>query len=1059
MTTRTPSIAPRFRPLGCVSVGWLSVGWTVLVWAVAVLPLAGCVDVNEPGLAVSSDSCTASVTTNLASYGETDSVVVGWTCLTGSATDWIAIGRSGSDPKFNVTWVYTGGAVDGSHSFAASLLGAGTFVARAFANGTETLLDQSDPFVVVAPAASITSDQSTYVFGTSVTVSWSHLAAFQYSWVEIGPEVPAGAGDLYEWVFTGGTTSGSHTFDVILPHGRFIARAFEESGDFIAASAVFEVTGPGGPAIDAPELVTPSTGFSVSYSGLAGIGGTDWLAIAPWGAPPTSGYVQSRSAPNHSGTASFDGLPTGRYEARAYDWAGGPLRDPVAVDEFSVTSASCAALPDATACESTGQCFQGICISPSGVCGDGVRDWEGAAREGCDDGYTTPVADACDSTCHPTALVIASREGLDDLPAAGAPSVAEDGSGELLFVWLAQRIVDGETTRDLVARRYSSAGVPRDEAPLVLELDVGVSQPIRPSVAGLASGWAVTWRSRRVETGALASEGGIALRIVPRAGDTLGAVRQVNTTVLLDQLDPRVAVLSTGLVVVWTDLSTEVSTGDLRMRFLSASGAPSSAELRVATDDVGDQSSPFIVARGDAASLQEDWAVAWTTAPTDVEALPEVRMRRFQDRTALDASDIPLSHFWGSGVTLSAASTGIWAAWTSRAVDTRGDIAVRFVGDGSVAPDPSDLLVSHHTAGGTGAHAIDELPAIAAFPRQAASGYVVAYETSASVGGGRLATSTGLTLPAEATSLAALLESGQGSFSMLPTRRGLWLTWADPSLTFATNAFVAYLMPWDDAAAYDDCTPNPCLHGGLCNDGNASFTCTCAPGYSGPICATFVEMCGPGVDCNDGLACTADGCASATGCYHAPLDSDSDGDSDCIDCAPSDPDRHSGATEVCNALDDDCDGVTDEGVSLSVFADCDGDTWAPVEAISFDGCILPPTSDTGCGTPNAAWTTRPPGYFEDFDCADDDTRAHVGATDFEKNPILSAFPEVDFDFNCDWVEEPLYPTTGKCITGATCELATGWFDTVAECGDSADYVVGCDAGCGEIVVLRTQACR
>ena len=42
----------------------------------------------------------------------------------------------------------------------------------------------------------------------------------------------------------------------------------------------------------------------------------------------------------------------------------------------------------------------------------------------------------------------------------------------------------------------------------------------------------------------------------------------------------------------------------------------------------------------------------------------------------------------------------------------------------------------------------------------------------------------------------------------------------------------------------DDCVNEPCLNGGRCNDGVASYTCTCMPGYVGDNCeGTYSAVC------------------------------------------------------------------------------------------------------------------------------------------------------------------------------------------------------------------------
>ena len=139
------------------------------------------------------------------------------------------------------------------------------------------------------------------------------------------------------------------------------------------------------------------------------------------------------------------------------------------------------------------------------------------------------------------------------------------------------------------------------------------------------------------------------------------------------------------------------------------------------------------------------------------------------------------------------------------------------------------------------------------------------------------------------------------------------------------------------------------------------------------------------------------------------------------DCDDGDPAISPGAAEVCDGVDNNCDGALDEGLLLTYYADLDGDGFgdlaAPVEA---------------CAAPDGAVST--PG-----DCDDADPDSHPGAAE--------ACDEVDNDCDGD-VDEGVtrtfyldgdsdgYGQPGRTVEA--CALPAGYAEAPGDCDDGDD---------------------
>jgi len=166
-------------------------------------------------------------------------------------------------------------------------------------------------------------------------------------------------------------------------------------------------------------------------------------------------------------------------------------------------------------------------------------------------------------------------------------------------------------------------------------------------------------------------------------------------------------------------------------------------------------------------------------------------------------------------------------------------------------------------------------------------------------------------------------------------------------------------------------------------------------------------------------ACRADPKPEDTGSPSEATDADGDGYADDVDCDDGDASVFPGADELCNDVDDDCDGEVDEDGGTVWYPDADGDGYA-----GEDGSIV------ACEAPN--------GYFDTAeDCDDDDATIHPGAGERCNGVDDDCDGEIDEDPPDVWYADNDGDGYGDATASITsCDPSSGWVDNDGDCDDS-----------------------
>ena len=141
-------------------------------------------------------------------------------------------------------------------------------------------------------------------------------------------------------------------------------------------------------------------------------------------------------------------------------------------------------------------------------------------------------------------------------------------------------------------------------------------------------------------------------------------------------------------------------------------------------------------------------------------------------------------------------------------------------------------------------------------------------------------------------------------------------------------------------------------------------------------------------------------------------------------------------TEVCDDIDNDCDGSTDEGVTTTYYADDDSDGYGDASS-STDDCSQPSGTTT-----------------DDTDCDDTESTTNPGATEYCDGVDNDCDEDTDEDDAADastWYADADADGYGdSTTTTASCEAPSGYVEDNTDC-DNTDATVypGAKEACGD----------
>lgn len=178
-------------------------------------------------------------------------------------------------------------------------------------------LGLSSEELLAGPTVTVTTDATSYTRSGLVTVNYDGLPGDPTDWIGIARD---GADDeaYVTWHYTDGSATGSVTFAGDFTDfggfGSYVARAYPTGGIVRSGeSTAFTMLG----VTSDRASYLPNQSIVVSYVGFTA-DPTDWITIVAAGSAPEAFGEWHYTTGNADGQMTFQGLPSGSYEVRAF---------------------------------------------------------------------------------------------------------------------------------------------------------------------------------------------------------------------------------------------------------------------------------------------------------------------------------------------------------------------------------------------------------------------------------------------------------------------------------------------------------------------------------------------------------------------------------------------------------------------------------------------------------------------------------------------------------------------------------------------------------------------